>query len=99
MRPFVYIILFVLAFIVFKAFYLDEYMAEKRAAEANATEANSSEVAAPADSFSKPVPNLKTSSVYGGEQNITVEKQKSSYSDMPLEKVGDKIANTLKGKI
>lgn len=98
MRPLVYIILFALAFIVFKAFYLDEYLAEKRAAEANATEANTSEVATPADSFSKPVPQLKTRSVYGVEQNLTIKKQKSSYSDMPLEKVGDKIADKLEGK-
>lgn len=99
MRPVVYIILFILAFIVFKAFYLDEYLAEKRVTEANATEANISEVATPADSFSKPVPQLKTSSVYGGEQNLTIKKQKPSYSDMPLEKVGNEIADKIEGKL
>lgn len=99
MKPIVYVILFVIALIVFKAFYLDEYLAEKRAAETNATETNTTEVKAADTSLSKPVPVLKTSSIYGGEQNVTIKKQKPSYSNMPLEKVGDEIADKIEGKL
>lgn len=99
MKPIVYIILFVIALIVFKAFYLDEYLAEKRAAETNATEINTTEAKGADTSFSKPVPEVNMSGFYSGEQNVTVKKQKPSYSNMPLEKVGDEIADKIGGKL
>lgn len=94
MRPFVYIILFALTLIVFKAFFVDEYLAKKKLSESNATEVNTSSV-----SFTKPVPQLKTRGVYGGEQNLTIKKMKPAYSDMPLEKVGNEIADKLEDKL
>lgn len=95
MRPFVYIILLALVIIVVKAFFLDDYLAKKKLSESNATEVNTSSTY----SFTKPVPQLKTRGVYGGEQNITIKKQKPAYSDMPLEKVGDEIADKLEDKL
>lgn len=98
MKRVVYIILFILAFIVFKAFYLDEYLA-KRAAENNVTEANNTMSEGSESTFSKPVPALKTSSVYSGEQNVSIKKQKLPYSDMPLEKLGNEIGDKIDGKL
>lgn len=98
MKRIVYIILFVLAFIIFKAFYLDEYLA-KRAAENNATEANNSEIQALDNTLSKPVPSLKTNGIYSGEQNVSIKKEKLPYSDMPLEKLGNEIGDKIDGKL
>lgn len=101
MRPIVYIIVFLIAALVFKAFFLDAYLAERKAAEANVTETEVTAVETQQDSFSKPVPSLQTKGVYTGEYNRSSapEKPKPSYSEMPLEKVGDAIADKVEGKL
>lgn len=95
MRVIVYSLLAALVLLVLKAFYLDEYLAKRKAAESNATETNVTIMEMP----KKPVPVLKTRGIYSGEQNITVEKRKSGYSDMPLEKVGNTIAERIGDKL
>ncbi|MBN2869588.1 MAG: hypothetical protein JXK04_01370 [Campylobacterales bacterium] len=99
MRPIVYILLLAVAALVFKAFFLDAYLAERKSAESNAVETNVSIAEKAEESFSKPVPNLKSSGIYTGEQNVTIVKSKPSYSEMPLEKVGDTIAEKLESQI
>lgn len=99
-----YLILLAVAFLVFKAFFLDDYLAQRKASEANVTEVEKSvpEQAAPAVSDKER--GIKIQSVYSGEQsireqNISAGKSKPSYSEMPLEKVGDTIAEKLESKI
>jgi hypothetical protein len=99
MRVIVYTLLAALVLVVLKAFYLDEYLAKRKAAEANATETNVTIMEMPKEPFTKPVPVLKTRGIYSGEQNLTVEKRKPSYSEMPLEKVGNTIAEKIGGKL
>lgn len=97
MRPVVYIVLAVVALITFKAFFLDEYLAERKAAQANATESNATTPQEQSHPYKKPISSLKTKEAHSGEQNTSSEKPKPSYSDMPLEKVGNKIAEKIEG--
>lgn len=99
MRPIIYIILFAVAALIFKAMFLDDYLAKRNASESNVTEANASTQKKADGSFSKPVPSMKMNSIYSGEQNLTIEKKKPSYSEMPLEKVGDSIADKIEDKL
>lgn len=99
MRPVVYIVLAAIALIAFKAFFLDEYLAERKAAQANATE---SDAAVPKEDTrldAKPVSVLKAKEPSSSEENASNEKPKPSYSDMPLEKVGNKIAEKIEGHL
>lgn len=90
MRAFVYIIILAIVFLVFKAFYVDAYLEEKKVEEANVTKFTIP---------TKPVPILKTRGVYSGEQNVTIVKRKTPYSDMPLEQLGEKIGDKLGEKL
>jgi len=99
MRPVVYIVLAAIALIAFKAFFLDEYLAEKKTAQTNTAE---SDAAAPKEDTSmdaKPVSVLKAKEPSGSDQNASNEKPRPSYSDMPLEKVGNKIAEKIEGHL
>jgi len=92
MRPFVYLILLVLAVIVFKAFYFDSWQAEKR------SETNASAETVQAEKVETPPPATQPEfniSGMGAEKKV---KPKPEYSGMPLEKVGDEIADKLEGK-
>lgn len=89
MRLFIYGILFVLALIVFKAFYLDSMKTETPSEENASAE----------------MPKLSTDELFPApkyEGNVSgmgapkKEKVKPSYSDMPLERLGDSIADTVK---
>ena len=99
MKPIVYIVLLAVALLVFKAFFLDDYLAQKKAAEANVPEANVTAAAKPEEVSPKPVSGVRIKGIYGTEGNMSIEKPKPSYSEMPLEKVGDTIAEKLEDKI
>ncbi len=90
MRLVLYALAAIIAFLVFKAFYLDAYLAERKAAEANvSSETNVSvlpEVQTP--------PSVPASEP--AETNATPPK--APYSDMPLERAGEKIAETIGSK-
>lgn len=99
MKAIVYIILLAITLLVVKAFFLDDYLAQRKAAETNTTKTGTSPEEKPESTFSKPVPKLKSSGIYTGDRNLTIEKRKPGYSEMPLEKVGDTIAEKLEEKI
>lgn len=85
MRPFVYVVIFAVIFLIFKAFFLDSYLKERSASEANTsvemTQGTSAVVVEP-------------------EKNITKESSANSPNkDLPLDRLGDEIADKLKGKL
>lgn len=89
MRIFVYVILLALTIIVFKAFYWDSRPKE----------------ALPETNASLETVQIMPSPAVQSEENISglsapeKIKPKPAYSDMPLEKLGESIAGTVKGKI
>lgn len=88
MRPFVYVVIFAVVFLIFKAFFLDSYLKERSASEANT---------------SVEVTQGEPSVVVEPEKNITKESSanspKKDNKDMPLDRLGDEIADKLKGKL
>lgn len=90
MRLVVYAVALIIAFLVFKAFYLDAYLAERKAAEANASEETNVSTL-PAAQTPPSVPAAEPA-----ETNTTPTK--APYSDMPLERAGEKIAETIGSK-
>ncbi len=85
MRPFVYIVIFAVVFLIFKAFFLDSYLKERSASEANT---------------SVEVTQGEPSVVVEPEKNITKSSNANSpKKDMPLDRLGDEIADKLKGKL
>ncbi len=102
MRPFVYIVVLLIALLVFKAFFLDAYLAERKASDANASESNATVLEEHNTTPAANVPGLKTSGIhteYNRSELREAQKEKPSYSDMPLEKVGDSIADKLGEKL
>ncbi|MDD3769367.1 MAG: hypothetical protein PHV10_02020 [Sulfuricurvum sp.] len=90
MRLVLYALAAIIAFLVFKAFYLDAYLAERKAAEANvSSETNVSVLPEAQTPPSVPAPKP-------AETNATPPK--APYSDMPLERAGEKIAETIGSK-
>lgn len=80
MRPFVYLVIFAVAFLIFKAFFLDSYLKEQRGSESN----NSVEVTQE-KSVSGTVPPIS--------KEKSVEKSKE---EMPLDKLGDDLSKHIK---
>lgn len=96
MRPIIYIILLAIAALVFKAFFLDAYLAERKAAENNVT----TEAAQTVETEAKPAGQAAQSQPKRIEMNETKDmKMMPNYKEAPLEKLGDKIAEKLDDKI
>lgn len=85
MRPYIYLIIFAIVLIMAKAFYFDSFL-EERASEANASiEENQG----------------STPLVTQSESNTsthTHKKQNSANEGMPVDQLGDNIAEKLEGK-
>ncbi len=98
MRRVFYLFLFAIAFLIFKAFFLDDYLAEHYyKTDANATvETNvSEEVPQPVhEPEIKPVPNENNLSGMSADK----EKKKKEAEDkkMPLDRLGDKLSEHIK---
>jgi len=91
MKMFLYGIIFLLIFIILKAFYFDEWL-EKRALDANiSTEANQSSSEAIA------VQPIVTQPIVQAENNRSLRAKDKD--GMPVTELGDSIAEKLKGKI
>lgn len=88
MRAFVYIILLVLTIIVFKAFYWDSR--PKEAAPETNTTVETVQI--------MPLPPVQVEGNISGMSAPEKVKPKPAYSGMPLEKLGDSIADSVKGK-
>lgn len=91
MRPIIYIIVLAIALLVFKAFFLDAYLAERKAAESNASVG-----------VSEPMPVVKSANVPVKrlEGNDTTDMRMiPNYKEAPLEKLGDKIADKIEDKL
>lgn len=87
MKAFLYLIIFALIFIILKAFYLDDWL-EKRTLDAKASvEENRSSI---------------STVVIQPENNTTVQeshqKPKSKHEGMPVNELGESIAEKLEGK-
>lgn len=89
MRAFVYIILLALTIIVFKAFYWDSR--SKEALPETNTSLETVQI--------MPLPAVQAEGNISGMNAPEKIKPKPAYSDMPLEKLGESIAGTVKGKI
>lgn len=105
MKKFVYLFGFVIVLLTLKAFYLDEYI-EKNYGDKNVTEANATAVVpviAP-ESENRPVETpepKKEPEKSVAETNQTTETKPtsnnwSSHDKMPLDKLGDNIADRIK---
>lgn len=90
MQRFVYLIIFLIIALIVKAFFVDSYLKEKRASESNA----SVETAQPEEVQSEPVEN--------NISGMAAEKKKNSapkQEGMPLDKLGDSIAEKIEDKL
>lgn len=90
MQRFVYLIIFLIIALIVKAFFVDSYLKEKSASESNA----SVEAAQPEEVQSAPVEN--------NISGMAAEKKKNSVPEqegMPLDKLGDSIAEKIEGKL
>lgn len=98
MRRVVYLFLFAIAFLIFKAFFLDEYLAEHYyKSDANATvETNVSEEAPQivSEPEVKPVPDDNNQSASSAEKQEN--KESSDDKKMPLDRLGDKLSEHIK---
>lgn len=84
MRLIVYIFMFAFAFLLFKAFFLDAYLEEKRITDANTTvETVEEEVVS--------VPNEGNVSGMAGEK-----KEQPEVKKMPLDQLGDDLTKHIK---
>lgn len=88
MRAFVYIILLALTIIVFKAFYWDSRT--KEAVSETNTTVETVQI--------MPSPVVEPEGNISGMSASEKVKTKPAYSGMPLEKLGDSIADSVKGK-
>lgn len=93
MRRVIYLFLFAIAFLIFKAFFLDAYLAEhyyktdeNSSLEANASEEVSQRASEPQPEV-KPVPN---------ENNISDMQEEKKDKKMPLDRLGDKLSEHIK---
>lgn len=102
MRPVMYAFIFAIVFLIFKAFFLDDYIARHYGDDANATAENniSSESNLPATPPVQPEPEVKP---IPQEKNISTaapEKQEkkadSEDKKMPLDKLGDSLSKHIK---
>lgn len=102
MRPIVYAFVFAVVFLIFKAFFLDEYIAKHYGDDANTTaEVNVSAEATVAPAQPQTVTQPK---VTAPKENIlsdvTPEKQeenqKTEDKKMPLDKLGDSLSKHIK---
>jgi len=90
MQRFVYLIIFFIIVLIIKAFFVDSYLKEKSGSEANA----SVETAQPEEVQSAPVEN--------NISGMAAEKKKNSapkQEGMPLDKLGDSIAEKIEDKL
>lgn len=94
MRTVVYALLIIVALLILKAMFVDDYLAERRAAETNATA-----VETPPQSPSGENTVSSAESVKESDSETNKTRQKAPYSDMPLERAGDTIAETIGGKL
>lgn len=84
MQRFTYLIIFVIALLIFKAFFLDEYLEERAASESNASvETVQQDTSAPI----KPEPAVHT---VEHEKNVS-KLPGSEKEKMPLDKLGDSL--------
>lgn len=90
MQRFVYLILFFIIVLIIKAFFVDSYLKEKSVSEANA----SVETAQPEE-----VQSVTTENNISG---MAAEKKKDpapKQEGMPLDRLGDSIAEKIEGKL
>jgi hypothetical protein len=80
MRPFVYLVIFAVAFLIFKAFFLDSYLKEQRGSESNKSVEVTQEKSVP--EVLPPTSKAKS-----------VDKSKE---EMPLDKLGDELSKHIK---
>ncbi len=92
MRKVAYVLLFVVAFLIFKAFYLDSYLARQG-------EQKSEPAVPPMAEQSASAPEHNASRDQNGSSGPRKAKHTPPYSDMPLEKVGESIAEKIGGRI
>lgn len=89
MKVFKYIIVFVIVLLIFKAFFLDSYLEKKRLSESNASvEIVQEEPASVKEEF-----NI---SGMAAEKKM---KQKQKNEGMPIDELGDSIAEKLEDKL
>jgi Flp pilus assembly protein TadB len=92
MKVFKYIIVFVIVFLIFKAFFLDSYLEKKRLSESNASvETTQEESASVEEEFNV--------SGMAAEKKEKKEKQKKKNEGMPIDELGDSIAEKLEDKL
>lgn len=89
MKVFKYIILFVIVLLIFKAFFLDSYLEKKRLSESNASVEIVQE---------EPV-SVKEEFNISGMAAEKKMKQKQKNEGMPIDELGDSIAEKLEDKL
>jgi cytoskeletal protein RodZ len=93
-RTVVYALLIIVALLILKAMFVDDYLAERNAAETNATAAEPQTESKSDDKNFSSAESSKQS-----ESDINKTGKKAPYSDMPLERAGNTIAETIGGKL
>ncbi|MFY9141925.1 hypothetical protein [Sulfuricurvum sp.] len=84
MQRFTYLIIFVIALLIFKAFFLDEYLEERAASEGNASVETVQQ--------DEPAPIVPAPVVQTVEHEKNVSKIPASEKEkMPLDKLGDSL--------
>ncbi len=105
MRNIVYLLLFALVFLIVKAMFLDDYLAQRKAQEKNASaETSQSAVEEVPPEPAAPAPkeqNQMQKNLSGlGDQNDTPDmRMMPDYKQAPMEKLGDKIADKIGDKL
>ncbi len=94
MRTVIYALLILVALLILKAMFVDDYLAERKAAETNTTAVETQTQSSGGENNVSSAESVKQSD---SETNKT--RQKAPYSDMPLERAGDTIAETIGGKL
>ncbi|MDP3290881.1 MAG: hypothetical protein Q8M43_02530 [Sulfuricurvum sp.] len=85
MRLIIYAFMFAFAFLLFKAFFLDEYLEEKRISDANTTVEENS------------VPEVVSVPNEGNVSGMAEEKKESpEVKKMPLDQLGDDLTKHIK---
>jgi len=90
MRLFIYFILGAIALIMFKAFFLDDYLAQRESADTNVSSVETVE--------EKPAPAIQQEKVVKPDNNVSEIKKKKttqSHEHMPLDQLGDSIADKI----
>jgi hypothetical protein len=83
MRKIIYIFILAVVFLIAKAFYLDDYIAEYKSADTNISSENNSS-------------SEENSSISPVE---TIEQHYNSQKKMPLDQLGDSIAEKIEDKL